>query len=110
MEHEFSTQDNKVFQETALAMKIVAPFFMLLGVLFCITIIGILGGVILLYQGIKLWGAAASMSSIVDTEGDDVEHFMIAMDKLKSYFTVLGIGSIFILIGSVLAVAALLSL
>jgi hypothetical protein len=90
--HEFTAQQNKVIKDLSLAMKIVSPFFILAGVFFLIIpIIGWITGGIFIFLGVRVWGAATSMGSIVETEGDDIEHLMEAIQKVGSYFKVLGV-------------------
>lgn len=57
--------------------------------------------------GLYLRGAAVSMQAVVQTAGNDIEHLMIALDKLGSAFKVIGI---LFLLGAILFVVAIVAL
>jgi hypothetical protein len=70
-------------------MKFVGVMSIISGVLCAFTIIGIVICWLPIWQGILLWGAA---SAIEDANRSGHKHDMTAaMDKLKTYFTIMGV-------------------
>lgn len=85
--HEFTAEQNKVIKDLSQAMMIVAiAWFVYGGISLIVPFVGWVTGAILIAIGVYLWGAMKSMKSIVETEGNDIEHLMQAIDKLRSYF------------------------
>jgi len=117
--YEFGAGENAVIGDTARWVGIWAWFAIVGGVL--TGVVGIFAmpvglvnlAIAALYVVIGMWfrGAAQSLSSVVTTEGSDVEHLMGALVNLKSAFkamaiaTVMGIALI-IVFGLVAAAAA----
>lgn len=52
---------------------------------------GIVTAVVYVLIGMYFRDSAASMRSVVETEGDDIPHLMSAVDKLASAFKVMGV-------------------
>ena len=67
-----------------------------------------LGAVIDLCLGLPLWGGGASLTNVVNTQGNDVGHLMQALDKLSTVFAIrVGFGIFFIVIAAIGAAIAL---
>jgi hypothetical protein len=107
--HEFTASENKILKEVSLAMLIVALGWFLYGVqvayaawvgmmmasvlkISFVVILPFLAISALLFAlGAYLIKAMNAMRTVTETEGDDITHFMRAIDGLRSYFKIGGI-------------------
>jgi len=83
---------------------------LILGVLSCLTIVGIIPGVISIFLGIKLWNAKRLVSEMsIQTEAEiTVDKFNFVLKELATYFKAQGILILFSIAFSViLAVVSL---
>jgi hypothetical protein len=117
-QYEFSLAETSSLDDLAAWMKIVAVCSVVFGVLEILAGIyvitkehttgsGLLTAVVgaaWLAIGAWLWGAAVSIKSVTLTEGNDVQHFIAAVEKLsKVYFLqagLLGVQALFALVSS----------
>ena len=94
---EFGDAENTIFTGLARAMKFVAIMSSLFGVLEIFngihigtSLVGLLTigqGVVLLVIGGWLGSASRSLSEIVTSQGNDIGNLMIAMERLRSVYT-----------------------
>jgi hypothetical protein len=114
--YEFSAQQNRVLRKAATWTRLFAWIMMISAGLMAIG--GILTGeassigalivaAVYFLVGFTFRGAAVSMSAVVQTAGNDIEHLMAALEKLGSAFKVM---SILFLIGVILFVAVTVSI
>jgi hypothetical protein len=95
VQHEFTSEENEVLADLAQwsgalgILKLLQAALGFLGKNF-------LGGAIELAVGLSLLGARKSLRSAVDTQGNDIDHLMIAVDKLSTVFTFRLILSLFV--------------
>jgi hypothetical protein len=119
---EFGPAEDDVFGRLAGAMKFVAVFLVVVGVVAIsgalVThahttgaelISGIVQGVVSCIVGGWLLGAAGSLRAITETKGMDIPNLMLAMDKLRKVYTLqavlLGIACAVVLVALVLAIS-----
>ena len=117
-EYEFNAQQNALFRRLATTMKFVGYAFIASAAMYAIPTIVTLysndvvvalvkvGQVgLIVAAGVWTTRAAANMKSIVETEGNDMEHLMQAMGELNKLFT---LGMVLIVIMIVLVGLAFL--
>ena len=95
-EHEFTAAQEKVISTLVQAMTVVAIAWFIGGGLMCLTVLvggflNIIPGMVFIALGQNLWNARRSMRAIIDTEGADIMHLMMAMDGIRGYFKIMGI-------------------
>ncbi len=114
--YEFTPAQNKTIERTATWATLVAWIlmgsagFMALGAVLtgeASAIGALIAAAIYFIIGLNFRDAAASMRAVADTAGNDIEHLMIALDKLGSALKVMGI---LFLVGVVLFVMAIVSI
>lgn len=110
-QHEFTPAQNEILQKAATWTGFFAWIMMVGAGLMAIggllsgeasSIGALIAAAIYFTIGFTFRGAAGSMKAVVQTTGNDIDHLMIAIDKLGSAFKVMGI---VFLIGVVLSVA-----
>ncbi|MEI8258471.1 MAG: hypothetical protein WCJ30_22585 [Deltaproteobacteria bacterium] len=114
-EYEFGPSENETIGGLSSAMRFVGIVFAVIAVLFGLG--GVLvfltgnivsGGAILLVtvayggMGARLMGAATSMRSVVDTEGNDINNLMAAFGDMRSFYVTSAIMSGIGIAGAVL--------
>lgn len=100
-EYEFTDAENEVISGAALWAKLLGIFMIITGVFALLQCNPVTFG-INLAVGISFLGGATSLKLVVDTQGNDIQHMMIALGKLRSAFR---IRVIVVLIGLAIAVA-----
>lgn len=97
---EFSSHDNRLLSSLAFRMQVVGVVVVIGGVIMLVPgalalASGGLGGIIFLviamagiYYGVQTSGAAQAFRQIVNSRGNDQTHFIAAVDKLLSVFTI----------------------
>ena len=98
--YEFDSEQNVVLSKTATWVSLFA------WILIASSVLSAIGGVvsadeasigmliasgIYFIAGLRLRGSASSMKQVVETEGNDIEHLIDALDKLGSAFKTMGI-------------------
>jgi len=104
-QHEFTREENEILAELATWSGALGTLKMFQ------TGLGLLGGNVLgalveLAVGLSLFGGRKALRSAVDTAGNDIDHLMVAVDKLATVFQLRLILSLLaaILIGAALAI------
>jgi hypothetical protein len=84
-QHEFTAEENEILAELALWSGILGTLKLVQAV---IGILGknLIGGAIELAVGLSLLGGRKALRAAVDTSGNDVDHLMVAVDKLATVF------------------------
>lgn len=94
--YEFNQSHNQLIKDLAQKMRFVSYFLIALGVLLIIggivsvrsgLISGIINGVLQILIGFWTTKAASSFKLIVDTQGNDIENLMIALEQLRKLYT-----------------------
>jgi len=115
-QHEFTPTQNEVLQKAATwtgffawIMMVSAALMALGGILSgeASSIGALIAAAIYFTIGLTFRGAAASMSEVVRTTGNDIDHLMTAIDKLGSAFKVMGIVFLIGAIASVMAIVGI---
>ena len=104
MEHnyEFNDQENVILKKLYKHMNFVGYSFLVLGILTAIIaigfiqhdkgiwfiLIGFVAAVILVTLGVLTNNMASRFKAVVKTEGDDIDHLMVALDHLTSWFNI----------------------
>ncbi len=110
--YEFSADQNVVLEKTALWIRLFAWIMMVSAALMALggLLSGEAGSIVVLVLaavyfmiGLTFRDASVSMNSVVDTQGNDIEHLMVALDKLGSALKTM---AILVLIGVAISVAA----
>ena len=98
--YEFDSEQNVVLSKTATWVSLFA------WILIASSVLSAIGGVvsadeasigmliasgIYFIAGLGLRGSASSMKQVIETEGNDIEHLIDALDKLGSAFKTMGI-------------------
>jgi hypothetical protein len=106
VQHEFTPEENEILADLARwsgalgILKLLQAGMGFLGK-------NLLGGAIELAVGLSLLGARKSLRSAVDTEGNDIDHLLIAVEKLTTVFTfrlilsLFGVGVVVLVVGIV---------
>ena len=104
--YEFSDDENAVISKAAYWARLLGVFMIISGVgsLYSCNVISF---AIDLAVGITFIGAATSLKQVVDTQGNDIQHMMTALGKLRSAFKIRVIVAIVALV-IVLALFALI--
>ena len=94
--YEFNQSHNHLIKDLAQKMRFVSYFLIALGVLLIIggivsvrsgLISGIINGVLQILIGFWTTKAASSFNLIADTQGNDIENLMIALEQLRKLYT-----------------------
>ncbi len=85
--YEFSDDENAIITKAAYWARLLGIFMIVTGVgsLYGCNVISF---AIDLAVGITFLGAANSLKSVVDTQGNDIQHMMTALSKLKTAFKI----------------------
>jgi hypothetical protein len=107
-QYEFTDQQNRVIDQLARNMRVVAVFLTVIGVLYIVAFaaavihafaapvaIGqaaLFGIATLLYLAIGKWTNAAALAfdGVVRTTGSDISHLMAALDNLRKLYVLMG--------------------
>lgn len=98
--YEFSLEQNHILRKTATWTSIFAWIMMVSSGIMALgglltgeasSIGALIAAAIYFTIGLTFRGAATSMSAVVQTAGNDIEHLMSALDKLGSAFKVMAI-------------------
>jgi len=81
-------------------LKLVAVLMIVGGVFYAITIVGIVIAWLPIWMGVLLWQTADNIEQARDS--GNVEQFMVAQQKLKTYFTITGVTALVSIILAVL--------
>jgi len=102
--YEFNTSQNESIKKLISQMMFVSIFLIVLGALFAgfgiyhlvspegsiiKFIINIVMAVVLVVMGVVTINSASSFKLVVNTEGNDIENLMNALDKLTTWFSIL---------------------
>lgn len=96
--YEFNDLENSIIGKTAgrartwgIISIVLGVLNVLLGFLFFVSpglLVNLVSGIVSIVVGVTFLGAGNSLRSVVDTQGNDLQHMMQAMEKLASAFTV----------------------
>jgi sulfite exporter TauE/SafE len=104
MEHnyEFNEKENVILSKLYKHMNFVGYSFLVLGALLAVIginflksdniweiLVAFVAAVILLTIGILTNNMASRFKAVVKTEGDDIDHLMVALDHLTSWFNIM---------------------
>jgi hypothetical protein len=107
-QYEFTDEQNRVIDQLARNMRVVAMFLTVIGMLYVVAFaaaaihaftapvaIGqaaLLGIAMLLYLAIGKWTNAAALAfgGVVRTTGSDISHLMTALDNLRKLYVLMG--------------------
>jgi hypothetical protein len=107
-QYEFTTDQNKVIDQLARNMRIVAVVMLFIGVLYLLAFVGaianvyfapsmighpiLIGVAMLFYLTMGRWtdAAAKEFRKVVETTGQDVSHLMDALDNLRKLYVLMG--------------------
>jgi hypothetical protein len=123
--YEFTESENAVIDKTASRAKTWGIISIVIGALQLFASLGAVvqptllgqapGGIVALVVGISFLGAGSSLKSVVQTQGNDIPHMMLALQKIGSAFfvqiiaTIIGLvllGLIMVLVIFLLAASA----
>ncbi len=119
-QYEFNDLENGIIAKTAgrtrlwgIISVIIGALYTLSGMLFFLNpgliaylVIGIVGIVV----GVTLLGVAKSLSAVVNTQGNDIEHMMQAMQKLGSAFLIQAVTTIIgVVLGAIVVAIAIVA-
>jgi|HubBroStandDraft_6_1064221.scaffolds.fasta_scaffold1945734_1 disulfide bond formation protein DsbB len=107
-QYEFTTDQNKVIDQLARNMRIVAVVMLFIGVLYLLAFVGaianvyfapamighpiLIGVAMLFYLTMGRWtdAAAKEFQKVVQTTGQDISHPMVALDNLRKLYVLMG--------------------
>ncbi len=84
-DYEFNEVENAVIAKAAFWAKLLGIFMIVSGVASLINC-NVVAFAIDLAVGIPFLGAATSLNMVVNTQGNDIQHMMMALGKLRSAF------------------------
>mgnify|MGYP004003312633 CR=1 FL=1 len=92
-QYEFNEQQNEVFSKLATSLRVVGIANMVLGP---ITMLGVLNedygsiitGAVYFVIGYLTFTASSPVQAIVETEGNDIDYLMVAMEKLEKLYSI----------------------
>jgi uncharacterized membrane protein len=70
-------------------LKFVAVLMIIVGALYALTIVGLIVAWLPIWMGVLLWKAADGVQQARDA--GSAEQFILAQQKLKTYFTIMGV-------------------
>jgi hypothetical protein len=118
--YEFTEAENAIIDKTASRAKTWGIISIVIGSLQLLASLGSVfnksllgqapGGIVALVVGITFLGAGTSLKSVVQTQGNDIPHMMMALQKLGSAFFVQIIATILgvIVVGLIMVLAIFL--
>lgn len=105
-DYEFNDVENAAISKAAFWVRLLAIFTIVTGAAALLNC-NVVAFAIDLAVGITLLGAATSLNMVVNTQGNDIQHMMVALGKLRSAFK---IRVIVVLVALVLVVVAMVGL
>ena len=112
--YEFTASQNAIIQKTATYARLWGIFSVVVGGIQILmglsNWIELPSGIVSIVIGMAFIGAAASLKAVVDTEGNDIDHMMAAVQKLGTAFLVQVIVTVaavvIVILAGILAVSA----
>ena len=90
--YEFTVPQNAIIQKTATYARLWGIFSIVLGAINILmglaNWVALPSGIVSVVIGMVFLGAAGSLKAVVDTEGEDIDHMMAAVQKLGIAFLV----------------------
>lgn len=118
--YEFTDAENAIIDKTASRAKTWGIISIVIGALQLLASLGAVvnktllgqapGGIVALVVGVSFLGAGTSLKNVVQTQGNDIPHMMVALQKISSAFFVQIIATIVgvVLVGIILVLVLFL--
>ncbi len=109
--YEFTVPQNAIIEKTATYARLWGIISIVVGAIQILMGLGswteLPGGIVSVLIGIAFVGAAGSLKAVVDTEGNDIDHMMTAVQKLGTAFLIqVGVTAVVVVLGLLLGLAA----